>query len=192
LTSDPAITEAWALLAESLAEHIRSLLPGLKRFDQARQEKFKQHPDDEIFARFPGAGEVLAPRLLVAWGSDRQRYQKAAEMPSFSGIAPVTEQSGKSCWVPWRRACPKFRRQSFHEFAGQSRLRSVWARAYYEQRRLRGCGHHAALRAWAFKWIRIMYRWWKDRTPYDERLDLEALRRHASPLLSALPSSHTT
>ena len=192
MTSDPAITEASALLAESLAEQIRSLLPGLKRFDQALQEKSKQHPDYEIFASFPGAGEVLAPRLLVAWGSDRQRYQKAAEMQSFSGIAPVTEQSGKSCWVHWRRACPKFRRQSFHEFAGQSRLRSVWARAYYEQRRLRGCGHHAALRAWAFKWIRIMYRWWKDRTPYDERLDLEALRRHASPLLSALPSSHTT
>jgi len=192
LTSDPAITEASALLAESLAEQIRSLLPGLKRFDQALQEKSKQHPDYEIFASFPGAGEVLAPRLLVAWGSDRQRYQKAAEMQSFSGIAPVTEQSGKSCWVHWRMACPKFLRQSFHEFAGQSRLRSVWARAYYEQRRLRGCGHHAALRALAFKWIRIMYRCWKDRTPYDERLYLEALRRHTSPLLSARPSSHTT
>jgi hypothetical protein len=30
----------------------------------------------------------------------------------------------------------------------------LWARNYYQQLRSRGKGHHAAVRALAFKWIR--------------------------------------
>ncbi len=38
----------------------------------------------------------------------------------------------------------------------------------------------------AFKWIRILYRCWQTRTPYDELTYLEALRRRGSPLLDHL------
>ena len=38
----------------------------------------------------------------------------------------------------------------------------------------------------AFKWIRILYRCWQARTPYDELTYLEALRRRGSPLLDQL------
>jgi hypothetical protein len=31
-----------------------------------------------------------------------------------------------------RRACPKFLRQTFHEFAAQSIPTSTWAKAYYQ------------------------------------------------------------
>jgi hypothetical protein len=68
----------------------------------------------------------MAPRLLAAFGSQRERYQDAAEVQTLSGIAPVTESSGKSSWVHFRFACSKFLRQ--HEFAGQSILQSQWAR----------------------------------------------------------------
>ena len=84
------------------------------------------------------------------------------------GIAPVTERSGKSLWVHHRLACPKFVKQTFHEFADQSIRFSRWARAYYDQQRARGNDHHAALRALAYKWIRILFRCWKERQPYDE------------------------
>ena len=46
--------------------------------------------------------------------------------------------------------------------------------------------HHAAVRALAFKWIRILFRCWKDRKPYDEQIYLASLRRHGSPLAAAL------
>jgi hypothetical protein len=36
----------------------------------------------------------LAPRLLAAFGSLRERYATAADMQKFSGIAPVLERSG--------------------------------------------------------------------------------------------------
>jgi hypothetical protein len=85
--------------------------------------------------------------------------------------------------VRWRYFCPKFLRQSFHEYAGESVRHSFWARAYYEQQRARGKSHQAAVRALAFKWIRIIYRCWKTRTPYDEVKYLKGLRKKGSSLL---------
>jgi len=109
----------------------------------------------------------------------------------FSGIAPVTERSGKSCRVHWRWACPKFVRQSFHEFAAFSIPWSAWTKAYYFQQRSRGLEHHAAIRSLAFKWIRILYRCWKNRTPYNELLYLDALTRRGSPLMATLRTPQT-
>lgn len=97
-------------------------------------------------------------------------------------MAPVTEQSGKKKWVHWRWACPKFVRQTFHEFAASSCKKSLWARAYYEQQRKLGADHHAALRSLAYEWIRILYRCWKDRALYDEQVYLKSLQPHRSPL----------
>ena len=129
----------------------------------------------------------MAPRLLSAFGTDRERITSAAEMQTLSGIAPVTKRSGKSCVVHRRWACPKFLRQTFHEFAAHSIPQSRWAKAYYDLQRSRGTRHHAAIRALAFKWIRVIYRCWMTKTRYDEDLYLESLRKHQSPLLDYLP-----
>ena len=80
-------------------------------------------------------------------------------------------------------------RQSFHEFAAFSTRKSVWARAYYEQQRARGKSHHCAVRALAFKWIRILFRCWPERTPYDEARYLQALASRGSPLVASLPAA---
>jgi transposase len=191
LTSDPAVLEASALMVSLLAEQLRALRSAIDHLEARIAELFPQHPDHELWGGLPGAGPVLAPRLLVAFGSDRERYQAAQEVQQFSGIAPVTERSGKSCWVHWRWACPKFLRQSFHEFAAQSIPRSLWAKAYYQQQLARGASHQAAVRALAFKWIRILYRCWKNHTPYDERLYLQALVRRGSPLALNLAALQT-
>jgi hypothetical protein len=71
-------------------------------------------------------------------------------------VAPVMERSGKSMWIRWRYCCPKFLRQLFHEYAGESSNHSFWARAYDMSQRARGKSHQAAVRALAFKWIRII------------------------------------
>src|ERR1700730_18113770 len=54
------------------------------------------------------------------FANHRERYGNAGEVQSYSGIAPVTERSGKKKWVHFRWACPKFLRQRFHEWAGHS------------------------------------------------------------------------
>jgi hypothetical protein len=45
-----------------------------------------------------------------------------------------------------------------------------------------GKSHHIAVRSLAFKWIRIMFRCWKNRTRYDEVKYLQALQKSNSPL----------
>ncbi|MGH7713183.1 MAG: hypothetical protein ACREOG_17970, partial [Gemmatimonadaceae bacterium] len=55
--------------------------------------------------------------------------------------------------------------------------------------RSRGKGHQAAVRALAFKWIRIIWRCWQERTPYDEARYLRALTQRGSPL-AIRPSSN--
>ncbi len=74
-------------------------------------------------------------------------------------------------------------RQSFHEYAGESVKHSFWARAYYEQQIARGKTRQAAVRALAYKWIRIIWKCWRTRTPYSEVKYLESLRKKGSPLL---------
>ena len=64
-------------------------------------------------------------------------------------------------------ACPKFVRQSLHEFAHASVRFCPWAKRFYQTQRARGKNHHGALRALAFKWIRILFRCWQNRCAYD-------------------------
>ena len=61
--------------------------------------------------------------------------------------------------------------------------RSFWAKTFYQSYRARGGSHQAALRALAFKWIRILHRCWVDRKPYDESRYLMALQQRQAPLL---------
>ena len=182
LTQDRAVVLAGSMKIQALVPQILMLTQSIQRYDQQIAELFDQHDDSTLFGSFPGAGPSLAPRLLAAFGSDRGRFDCAAEMQQLSGIAPVTEKSGTAIWIHWRLACSKFLRQTFHEFAGQSIIKSEWARAYYEQQKQRGKSHHAALRSLAFKWIRIIFRCWKDGKPYDEAHYSASLqRRKAHP-----------
>jgi transposase len=182
---DRAVVEAKVAAVKVSVQLIQVLQEGIEGLNQQIQEAAEAHPDFFIFDSLPGAGAVMAPRLLAAFGSQRERYKNAAEVQTWSGIAPVTESSGKSTWVHFRFACSKFLRQSFHEFAAHSLLQSQWARAYYQLQRRRGKKHHAAVRALAFKWIRIIYRCWKERVEYDEKVYLAALAKQNSPLLAA-------
>jgi transposase len=182
LTRDQAVIKSSAMVVETIVRQLPCVIRAVEQFDQEIARVFQQHPDHELFNSFPGAGSALAPRLLAAMGSDRARYESAEEVQQFSGIAPVTERSGKSKWVHRRFACPKFVRQTFHEFAKQSIIWSSWAHAYYDQQRGNGKHHHAAIRALAYKWIRIIFRCWKDRAEYSEQVYVQVLRRRGSKL----------
>jgi transposase len=186
-TNDAAVLEAGALTARGLVALIRTLRDTVARLDQRIEQLVATHPEGALFASLPGAGPVLMPRLIVAFGTRRERYDSAYEVQCYSGIAPVKEASGKTSWVHFRRACPMFLRQTFHEFALHSIGQSEWAKAYYDHlRKDEKKTHHAAVRSLAYKWIRIIFRCWKDGKPYDEEVYLNSLRRRGSQLGAAL------
>src|SRR2546425_9567831 len=169
-------------MLRALVDQLLPLFDTLREFERQIAALFAQHPDRPLFEHLPGAGKVLAPRLLAAFGTQRERWQQAAEVLTYWGVAPVTEQSGRSRWVHWRLACPKFLRQSFQEFAEHSRRWCGWAKAYYQLQIQRGKTHQAAVRALAYKWIRILFRCWKDRTPYRDEIYSKSLVKHKSPI----------
>ena len=180
---------AHALRVQCLARQLRPLLASLAEYDQQIAPLFAAHPDAAIFTSFPGAGACLAPRLVAAFGTNRARFPEAAAIERLSGVAPVTRASGQFHSVHRRYACAKFLLQTFHELANCSLKFCDWARRYYDAQRAKGKGHHAAVRALAFKWIRILWRCWHDRVPYNEATYTAALRRRGSPLANPLPTT---
>lgn len=186
LTEDQGVIEPCQMQVLALVEQLRTTLLAIERFDQRIAELAPTLPDYALFAAMPGAGPHLAPRLLAAFGEQRERFPAAEALQKYAGIAPVTERSGKKCWVHWRWQCPTFLRQTFVEWAAQTIDKSFWAGAYYRQQRAKGSSYQAAVRALAFKWIRILHCCWQTKTPYDESKYLNALRKRGSPLIQNL------
>ena len=187
LTTDAPVIEPSVALVQSIAPQLRSVINAITQFDQRIKDVFEKHSDAKIFSSFPGAGAALAPRLLAVMGSDRSRFASSLEVAEYAGIAPVTERSGKKTWVHRRFACARFVKQSFHEFAAESIRFCDWARSYYDQKKKEGKSHHSAIRALAYRWIRIIYRCWKDRIPYEDGKYMRALRQRKPDWLQSSP-----
>jgi transposase len=183
---DAALIEAQSMYAASVARMIDLFELEVAKYDHAIEAEWAKHPDRALFDSLPGAGRVMAPRLAVAFGRDRSRYHSADEVQCYSGIAPVIEQSGKQKSVRARWGYPTFLHQTFHEFAQASLPKSPWARAVYAEQRSRGAKHHQAIRALAFRWIRILFRLWKTGEVYDESRHLASLTAKQSPVARRL------
>jgi len=178
---DTAVLESSVLIVRRLVRQIEILRESIADHDKQIAESAEAHPDYGIFSSLPGAGPAMTPRLIAAFGTQRERYATASAIQCYAGIAAVTESSGKQKWVHWRWACPKFLRQTFHEWAWLSTRKSAWARIFYDQQRGRNKSHHAAVRALSFKWLRIVFRCWKDRVPYEEARYVLALQKRTAP-----------
>jgi transposase len=190
LTTDAAIIDSSALLVTAITPQVRALNEGIAKFEASIAQLFAAMEDAPIFSSLPGAGAALAPRLLVAFGEDRERFPCANDVAEMAGIAPVTIKSGNSRLVRRRWATDKFLLQSFHEFAAASIPHCGWVQTSYHALRRRGKSHHEAVRTLAFKWIRIIWRCWQDRTPYDDARYNRALAIRGSSLAHNLTTTH--
>lgn len=186
LTSDPGVIEPQRLRVKCLLEQIGTLSRSIAAYEERIEGLIQLLDCDGVFASLPGAGACLVPRLAVLFGQDRSRFESAAEVQMLTGTAPVTRQSGKKKLVSMRWACSTFQRQSLVEYALSSLRFSQWARAFYASHMPEDPNAdkptYTVLRKLAFKWLRIIYRCWQTRTPYDESRYLESLRRSGSPL----------
>lgn len=183
VTDQTVILQSFALRVQLIARQLQLVQQTVANFDDQIAAAYQQHEDYAIFDSLPGAGPTLGPRLLGSLGSQRERYARAGNLQSYTGVAPVTKRSGGSCHIHRRYLCPKFHKQSFHEYAKESVLWCRWAAAYYLQQRTRGASHHTAVRALAYKWQRIIWRCWQDRRPYNDQLYEATLRRRNSPVV---------
>jgi transposase len=91
----PGVVRAKAQLAVSLCKVLRTLEEQLKDYRRRIEKLFRNHPDHDLFGSLPGAGEVLAPRLMAAVGTDLNRYGgELTVLQAYAGTAPISYQSG--------------------------------------------------------------------------------------------------
>ncbi len=182
VTDESALIDSFVLRVQLICRQLQMVVQTIKHYDTRIAAAFAQHPDREIFSSLPGAGPVLATRLLATMGSDRERFESAGNLQRYTGIAPVTQQSGGKKYIHRRYLCPKYHKQSFHEYAKESVLWCRWAAAFYLDQRSRGKGHHTAVRSLAYKWQRVIFRCWQDHKPYNDQQYEKVLRDSGSPV----------
>lgn len=180
LCASPAVVAAKRLLAVSLVRLLITLQGQLDEYRHQIRTAFREHPDHDIFGSLPGAKDFLAPRLLAEIGSIREEYPDTDALMCQGGVSPVEYQSGQIKRCRLRRACNKVLRATIHLWANASRLTCSWAQTYYAQKRTEGHSHASALRCLGKRWLKILWRLWQDRKPYDETIYLKSLESRTS------------
>jgi hypothetical protein len=168
LAQPPAVTAAYAATVRSLVAVITAFNAEITAMEQQVKQCFGQARDAEIYLSQPGLGQVLAARALGEFGDDEHRYADAKARKNYASTSPITRASGKKKTVLARYIHNDRLADALHQQAFCALTASPGARAYYDQLRGRGQGHHAALRQLANRLVGILHGCLKTRTLYDE------------------------
>ncbi len=193
LQTPPETALALAPVALALARQLTGIGSELAQAQAMLTTLFRQHPDHDIFASLPGAGDFLAPALLVQFGDQRDRFASAADLQSLAGTSPVTLQSGKARSVRFRRACDHQFRRIITQLAvcAVSNSHAPFAVAYYEELLARGKSQNQAYRCLANRLLAITWKLWRTRTPYDPAFHLQQRLQRRQPLPIPPPAPFT-
>ena len=172
----PLTNEAAAQLVRATVAVLRPLVAQIAALTQRIEHFIESLPDGQIIMSFPRAGRVCAAQILAELGDVRERFPTLEQLTSEAGTVPVTYQSGKTRSVAFRWACNHRLRQAVTCLADNSRHANDWALSIYAAARARGCDHPHAIRILARAWLRVIWRAWTDRKPYDPTLHLGARR----------------
>ena len=159
--------EAKGELARCLARTLNLLVDQIRLLTARIEHHVANNDDGQILMSFPRAGRICAAQILAELGSVRERFPSDEQLAAEAGVAPVTYASGKSKAVTFRWACNHRLRAALTCLADNSRHASAWAAHVYAQARARGCDHPHAVRILARAWLRVLWRAWIDRKPYD-------------------------
>lgn len=162
-----AEVEARATCVLALVDAIERCEAKARELEGEITELLESHADAPIFTSLPRAGRVRAAALLAEIGDVRERFPDPESLAALAGAVPVTRVSGKHRSVSFRWACDKKLRHAVMDFAGDSRHASPWAARIYRRAIERGCSHPHAVRILARAWLRVIWRCWQDRAPYD-------------------------
>jgi transposase len=160
-------------MANVVRSQVTVLLPIVTQIAELthRIEQFMHSlPDGLLMMSFPRAGQLCAAQILAELGDVRERFPSADQLAAQAGAVPVTYQSGKTRSVAFRWACNHRLRKAITCLADNSRHANEWAKSVYQAARARGCDHTHAIRILARAWLRVIWRAWTDRKPYDPTL----------------------
>jgi len=154
-------------LVRCLARTLAPLVEQIRLLSSRIEHHVASSEDGRILMSFPRAGRICAAQILAELGSVRERFDSDAQLAAEAGVAPVTYASGKSKAVAFRWACNHRLRAALTCLADNSRHANAWAADVYARARARGCDHPHAVRILCRAWVRVIWRAWTERTPYD-------------------------
>jgi transposase len=161
--------EARRAVVIGLVEALRPIVAEISELTSQIRGALAAHPDQAVFAPlFRDAKTAICPATLIAeLGDCRERYPTEAAMAADAGMSPVALESGKLRVASFRRACDKRLRVAVATLADSTRHWHPWAREVYRRARERGQDHPHAIRTLGRAWLRVLWRCWRDRAPYD-------------------------
>jgi transposase len=168
LSQPAALVAAYAATVRAIVAVIGVFNAEIDTLQGQVEAYFGQHPDAEIYRSQPGLGEILGARVLGEFGDDADRYDGARARKNYAGSSPITRASGKKKAVLARYVRNRRLADALHQQAFCALNVSPGARAYYDQLRARGAGHHAALRQLSNRLVGILHGCLKTRTLYEE------------------------
>jgi len=168
LTQPPELVAAYAAATAATVAVITAFTAQISVLQGQVEASFGRHPDAEIYRSQPGLGEILGARVLGEFGDDPDRYTGARARKNYAGSSPITRASGRKTVVLARFVRNHRLADALHQQAFSALRASPGARAYYDQLRARGAGHHAALRQLSNRLVGILHGCLHTRTLYDE------------------------
>ena len=175
---DEAVVSAKSLFVTTIVGQLKYVVTSLKEYNNQISTLLSNFSDGDRFRSLPGVDTILAGKLLVFIGTDRERFSSALELQSYFGTAPYTKSSGQYRGVHFRFGCNKTMRTALTQMAFASLRNSAWAKSYYARKRKEGKKVYHALRCLANSWLKVIFAIWKNQEKYDEARHLASIARH--------------
>jgi transposase len=172
---DDAVVKAKSLFVTTIVGQLLYVVDSLKEYNQQISALLCRFSDGALFRSLPGVDTILAAKLLVNIGTDRQRFTSALELQSYFGTAPYTKSSGQYRGVHFRKACNKGMRVALSQLSFASLRCSAWANSYYSRKRKEGKKSYHALRCLANSWLKVIFAIWQNQQNYDETKHLASI-----------------
>lgn len=160
-------TQAVEEIVPVLASRIRQLREQREQLAAKVETLLEDHPLLAVLTSMPGIAVRTASQILLAISGDITRFNSAAHLAAYAGIAPVTRRSGTSI------------RGEHPARGGNKRLKNaLWqttfiaafhdpeSHAYYQRKRNEGKRHNAAIICLARRCCNVIYSMLKNATLY--------------------------
>jgi transposase len=162
-------TDARRTIVLGLLAALKPIVEQIRQLTSQIHGAVRAHPDGAIFLPlFRDRKTAICPATLIAeLGDQRSRYPTSAAMIADAGQSPVAVESGKRKVAVFRRACDKRLRNAVCTLADSTRHWHPWAARVYADAYARHHNHQRAIRTLGTAWLRVLWRCWHDRNPYN-------------------------
>ena len=113
----PDVEYAYQIEALCLCKILQVINEELKHVEKEMNRLTDDHRIGKYFKSLPGAGKVLACKLLALFGDNKDRFDNYNGVQCLFGTAPKNYQSGMYHKVIMRKACNKSARAILYKFA---------------------------------------------------------------------------